>query len=357
MKLPNGYGSITKLSGKRRKPYMARVTGNWIYDEKQDKMIQERIVLGYYSSRQEALNALAEYNEHPYDIKTDSITFAEVYEKWSEEYFPTLGGRSSIRTITAAYKHCSPLYNMRMKDIRPNHLEGVIKDAPVGPATKGRIKSMFNLMYRYALKYDIVEKDYAALCDSVKREAPEKEIIPFTHDEIQLLWDNLNEVPFADMVLIGIYSGWRPQELAILKTADIDLEANTMFGGLKTDAGRNRCVPIHPFIKPLIEARYNPEDEYLFNDDTCTQGVGRHLTYDKYRNRFKKVMSRLKLNHRPHEARHTFITLAKEAGMDEYILKLIVGHTITDVTEKVYTHRTMEQLYEEICKIESNIEE
>lgn len=130
-----------------------------------------------------------------------------------------------------------------------------------------------------------------------------------------------------------------------------------MFGGLKTDAGRNRCVPIHPFIKPLIEARYNPEDEYLFNDDTCTQGVGRHLTYDKYRNRFKKVMSRLKLNHRPHEARHTFITLAKEAGMDEYILKLIVGHTITDVTEKVYTHRTMEQLYEEICKIESNIEE
>lgn len=47
------------------------------------------------------------------------------------------------------------------------------------------------------------------------------------------------------MILIGIYSGWRPQELSILKIADIDLENNTMFGGLKTDAGRNRCVPIH----------------------------------------------------------------------------------------------------------------
>ena len=48
------------------------------------------------------------------------------------------------------------------------------------------------------------------------------------------------------MILVGIYSGWRPQELATLKTADIDLEANTMKGGMKTDAGKNRVVPIHP---------------------------------------------------------------------------------------------------------------
>ena len=65
-----------------------------------------------------------------------------------------------------------------------------------------------------------------------------------------------------------------------------------------------------------------------------------------------KVMGKLKLSHRPHDTRHTFITLAKDAGMDEYIIKLIVGHSIEDVTEKVYTHRTMEQLHTEIEKIE-----
>lgn len=37
--------------------------------------------------------------------------------------------------------------------------------------------------------------------------------------------------------------------------------------------------------------------------------------------------------------------------MNEYILKLIVGHAIEDTTEKVYTHRTIEQLREEIEKI------
>ena len=75
------------------------------------------------------------------------------------------------------------------------------------------------------------------------------------------------------------------------------------------------------------------------------------MTYDKYRHRFDKVIERLGMNHSPHETRHTFITKAKTYRMDEYILKLIVGHAIEDITEKVYTHRTIEQLKKEIEKI------
>ena len=96
-----------------------------------------------------------------------------------------------------------------------------------------------------------------------------------TDEEVALLWDNTN-IPFADMILIGIYSGWRPQELSILKVSNIDMETGT---------------------------------------------------------------------------RHTFITKAKACNMDEYILKLIVGHSIEDITEKVYTHRTIEQLKAEMDKI------
>ncbi len=94
---------------------------------------------------------------------------------------------------------------------------------------------------------------------------PEKEIVPFTAEEISLLWENVNKVPFVNMILIEIYSGWRPQELATLKTADIDLEANTMKSGMKTEAGKNRIVPIHPIIRPLIEQCYSSNKEYLFN--------------------------------------------------------------------------------------------
>lgn len=87
----------------------------------------------------------------------------------------------------------------------------------------------------------------------------------------------------------------------------------------------------------------------LFNDENGQQGT--FLTYDKYRGRFAKINKKFGMSHRPHDTRHTFITLGKEANMNEYILKLIVGHAIEDVTEKVYTHRTMEQLATEIEKI------
>lgn len=342
MKNPNGFGSVHKLTGNRRNPWRARKTVGW--DENCKQLYQ---TIGYYKTSQLALQALAEFNANPYDIKTDSITFKEVYEKWSEEHFKDIVP-SAIRTWKSAYKHCESLYKMRFKDIKVIHLEEAIKNADVGNNTKARMKSMFNLMYAYALKHEICDKNYAALCNSVKKGKPEIERIPFTKDEIKVLWDNV-DFPFVNMILIGIYSGWRPQELAILKNSDIDLENKTMLGGLKTEAGKNRKVPIHSKIFPLMQECYNENNEYLFNDPNGQQGS--FMTYDKYRLRFKKVMEKCKMNHRPHDTRHTFITLAKEYDMDEYILKLIAGHAIQDVTEKVYTHRTIEQLKEEIEKI------
>lgn len=355
-KLPNGYGTIYKMSGRRSKPYRAMKTDKWIIDPVTGKSKQIRSTIGYYQSREDAMIALANYNENPYDIKADSITFSEVYEKWSENYFPTLTNPSSVRTVTAAYAYCNDLYDMRMKDIKVSHLEGTILNAQVGDSTKNRIKSLFNMMYKYAVAHDIVEKDYASVMfangNPIKRSRA-KEVIPFSQEEIFLLWDNLDNIAFADMILIGIYSGWRPQELAILKVADIDLEAGTMLGGLKTDAGKNRIVPIHPLIRPLIENRIQEatamQSEFLFNDANGQQGT--YMTYDKYRKRFEKVMKYLKLTHRPHETRHTFITKAKACDVDEYILKLIVGHAIDDITEKVYTHRTIDQLRAEMEKI------
>lgn len=348
MKMPNGYGSVYKLSGKRRKPFIARKTTGWCVDASTGKAKQLYATVGYYATRAEALQALAIYNEDPYDLHADTITFEDVYKKWSEEHFQEVTA-SSVRSWISAYNHSAPLHKMRFKDIRPVHMERAIKGAEVGSATKGRMKSMYNLMYRYAMKHDIVDRDYAALCDGVKREQPKIIREPFSDEELAALWSE-ESFPFVDTVLIGIYTGFRPQELAELKIADVDLEAKTMRGGLKTDAGRNRVVPIHSKIFSLVNRNYEKSAtqncEKLFLDENDAP-----LTYDKYRNRFIKVMQHMKQTHKPHDTRHTFITMAKAANMDEYILKLIVGHAIRDVTEDVYTHRTLEQLHAEIEKI------
>ena len=39
MKLPNGYGSVVKLSGKRRKPYMVRKTVGYHIDPIKEKKV------------------------------------------------------------------------------------------------------------------------------------------------------------------------------------------------------------------------------------------------------------------------------------------------------------------------------
>lgn len=352
MKNPNGFGTVYKLSGKRRNPWVAAKTMGWELNKKTGRAKQIQKPIGYYPTKTAALTALVNYNENPYDIDTNKVTFEEVYKKWTDVYFPTLTNPSSIRTVTAAYKYCEPLYKMRMRDIRVNHLEETIRNADVGENTKARIKSVFNLMYKFALKHEIVDKNYAALCDSVKKPRPKIKRIPFTADEIKWLWNNI-DFPFVDMVLIGIYSGWRPQELAILKIQDVDFGNMTIKGGLKSDAGKNRLVPIHPIVADLVKKNYDKavamKSEYLFNDEYGQQGT--HLTYDKYRGRWKKIMSRLGTEHLPHDTRHTFITKAKAVNMDEYIIKLIVGHSINDVTEKTYTHRTIQDLHNEIIKI------
>ena len=77
MKKANGNGSISKLSGIRRKPYIARVTLGW--DEKTGRQIRKTI--GTFVTQKEAQKALIDYLDNPYDLDLANILFKDVYEK------------------------------------------------------------------------------------------------------------------------------------------------------------------------------------------------------------------------------------------------------------------------------------
>lgn len=55
--------------------------------------------------------------------------------------------------------------------------------------------------------------------------------------------------------------------------------------------------------------------------------------------------------HRPHDARHTCVSLLTAAGVDERIVRSIVGHKGQGVTETVYTHIELSLKLEAINKI------
>ena len=93
MKMANGVGTVYKLSGNRRNPYIVRKTVGWDIDVKTGKHKQIYVTIGYAPTRAKGLEMLMEYNKNPYDIESSKTTFSEVYEKWSAEKFPTISWR------------------------------------------------------------------------------------------------------------------------------------------------------------------------------------------------------------------------------------------------------------------------
>ena len=56
--------------------------------------------------------------------------------------------------------------------------------------------------------------------------------------------------------LIMLYTkGFRISEYINLKLEDINLEELTFMGGTKTEAGKNRIIPIHSRILPLLKKK------------------------------------------------------------------------------------------------------
>lgn len=341
MRLPNGFGSVYKLSGNRRRPWIARKT---IRLDDDGRQIYQTI--GYFKDRPEALMALAEYNKNPYSIEAATITFAEIYEQWKAEEFPGDLNRTTkarLNSYEAAFKKAAPLHDMIFVQIRKAHMQPIVDNCDKGYETKKKIKVLFNQMYRYALENDITKSDYAQYVRLPGDDEAGSGRQPFSAAEIDLLWDNLDRMDYIDAVLIMIYTGLRPGELVDIETAKVYLDKRYMRGGKKTRAGKNRVIPINKKILPLIDARLGG-DHLIINPNT-----GRKETYwNFYHKKWKAIMEQLQMDHRPHDCRHTFASLMDSAGANKLCIKRIMGHKSQDLTDDTYTHKEIQELIDAV---------
>lgn len=367
-RLPNGFGQISEIKNRNlRNPFRAMVTVGKTPDGK--PICKPLKPESYFATYNDAYAALVEYNKNPYDLEP-SITMQELYDKWLPEYEKTV---KSTKSATSAWAYCSGVYKMRVMGIRARHVKGcmeegvaVIRGKEQHPTAtmKNQIKSLFNLMLDYALEYELVDRNYSRTFNLTEETVKEiqsvkKEHIAFADEEMDLLWANITNKRGIDILLIQCYSGWRPQELGLLELKDVDLENWTFQGGMKTDASENRIVPIHSRIQDLVLQKYQEAEAlgspYLLNwaDTNNRNRKNLKLTYARYQKAFERIRDELKLNpnHRPHDGRTHFVTMAKRYGVDEYAIKYMVGHKISDITEKVYTRREFAWLREEIEKI------
>lgn len=376
IRLPNGYGQIRKLSGNRRNPY-------GVYppqmEEDQDGRRLPVKALCYVSSWTVAFAVLTAYKAGTYisgmendlmaaekekapkssntgfvdDILADYArvrrtmlnepeiydpTFAEVYELFYHDKFETgkAYSKASRNSANAAFANCSALHEKKFRDLRLDDLQAVVDSCPLKHSSVELIAILLKQMYRYAEAHELCEKDYGKFV-KVKMEVDDEHGVPFTDEELRTLWQHSDD-PTVEMILIMCYAGYR---IAAYRTMEINLSERYFLGGNKTSSGKNLQSPIFSGTFPLVERRLRRDGAIL----KCSEATFRSAMYE--------ALARLGIEkHTPHDCKHTFSTLCEKYGVRENDRKRLLGHKVGNITNDVYGHRTLEELREEIEKIQ-----
>lgn len=318
MRQPNGYGHITKLAGNRRRPYACRKIISWTEDGKPRYQY-----ISYHKTKREAERALALYNEDPYTLS--SKTLKQVYEEWIPHQKKAEG---TLRAYKTAYKLMEPLHDTKMAQIDRVTLQQFYDDMKGTKNTSTNVKKLFSKLIKYAVKRGIMPMTALNLHKTIDfsgRAAGKKtEHKRIPKEIIDKLW-TLTEDETVKQILLYIYTGCRWSELYELQQEQchpdhIDiLEAKTPSGV--------RTVPLCNKVLNLLPVEPIP-------------------SYSVFNKRFQEILP----GYHIHDTRHTFVSLMTEAGVDQRLIKVIVGHKSSDITD-LYTHITLDAMLEAVNKI------
>lgn len=349
---PNGYGSVYKLSGKRRRPFVASITIG--YDELTGK--QNRQILGYYITRKEAMQALADYNTNGIIIKSD-MTLEQIYQDWSSKKYPQLS-KQAIQCNQAAWLKFSDLAKLPIINIRTAQLQKIIDDnADMSLSSLQKIKTLAGQLFKYALQNDIVQKNYAQFIEvsAKNKTTAEKQI--FTDLQLRQIENlaqkelNSRQPLYFGSILILCYTGFRISEFLQLTNpfslvCDEQQNIIGLQGGLKTEAGKNRIVPLHPKIQPYIKNLAAQNAPYLYSRDQ------KQITSNYYRKFvWQPCMKQLNINNMtPHNCRHTFASLCEKAELTPVKIEKLLGHSNYQMS-KHYTHTEIKDLQKAVNKL------
>lgn len=326
MKLPNRYGTIYKLSGKRRRPYVAKKFVGKRFDSAQKRVKVEYAIIGYYETKQAAIEALSAFNSDPYDLRRRKTTLAEIYSAWYEEHFTKMRNASCYR---AAFKVLAPLYETPFNDLTLDTIQRVLDNSGKNKPTLLNVRNLMGMLFEYAQIHSYIPQSRRNVMRHLNVGDSNPNAVTrriFTHDEIKALWNDLDYLNTLTLVLI--FTGMRVSEL--LNAEDIDLENKVIHITRSKTLSGVRDVPIANCIVPLVQALIEaPTRPY--------RAVWRDM--------------KRRLNHLPHDTRHTFASLAVEAGIDQRIIDEIIGHSHHNLTLDVYSHISLETKLDAVNKL------
>lgn len=294
-----------------------------------------------------------------------------MYEKWKELHYKDIGpkGRDSYER---AFAKALELHKRPMRELKTEDYQAVI----TALADSGKSRSMcekqrqlFSQLCKWAMQNDIITINYA---EGLRLPAPSpKKERTLTDDELgkikAIADDNSKGNRFrqvAQLAMVLTYTGMRIDELLSMRRDDVHLNEGYMIGGEKTDAGRQRVIPILEPIRMIVAEWMlcSLGSEFLLPTST-----GRKKNVDTVEHSFRRLMIVLGINPdpekvdrknmgeliTPHSLRRTAATRLVEGKAEPTAVQAILGHADFSTTADYYTSHNVEYLAEEMKKFKA----
>lgn len=351
MKNANGYGTVKKLSGKRRNPYAVLVTTG--YKIVNGKARQIQTPLGYYPTQKEANLALAKYNANPYNLDHAKMTWEGVYLLWEE--------KAKKKISTGTFNNYRSQWN-KLKALRfdrriPRNetaitLQSFIDACCPTQPQKNSMKIFLSQLYAEALKHDIVQKDYSKFIEIASDAPTQRRKPPMALDIDTVKSFFQSDSICAKIFIVMTFTGLRIDELFNLNRVNVDFKKRLIHVVKSKTKSGIRYVPISKHISRLLYELYGDKNFVL--ETRTGKPISEGSFYKYYFNEFRKVNN---YENTPHDCRHTFATWCKKCGVDELTRKRMLGHSIKDFTDKVYTDTDYDDLMKAIKLFDDFVEE
>lgn len=319
MRRANGDGTVVKLTGNRRRPYACRKIVGWKEDGR--PMIK---YISYHRTKREAEKALAAFNEDPYIIA--NYTLADVYDEW---YGQQDGKSENTRRIyRSTWAKLEPISDIKIQNLDRFELQKYFDNKEFSRSSLRQVRILMNMLIEYSVQKGILPISSLNMVKAIKYEAKKATVYNprtvITKEELADLWAKKDEET-VKIILVYIYTGLRYSELFNLLPENAH-ENYIEIVKSKTEAGK-RIVPLSDKVLSLLPIESVP-------------------AYSSFRESFHKYLP----NHKVHDTRHTFVSMMTEAGVDDRIIKAIVGHKQRDITS-IYTHISLDAMLEAVNQI------
>lgn len=369
MKRENGGGTIRTVKGANGTRYYAYAPARYEYVDGVRKCVRDP--LGSFKRKTDAKEAIESYKLKPSQKYYYSLSM--IYDEWKDIAYSEISKQTQYNYSSAwiqikeawGKKVDTPLREITLSDIKEifdywmeEHevLRMGFGEKPakrkVGPLSKSamkKIKSTLKQMYDYAMAHGIVDTNLASL-SKIPKDATEGTQRAFTDLEFNKLEKNYKNVPGGEAVYVLCYTGFRVTEFCKLTKFSYDPKAKTLTGGIKTEAGENRVVPVHPKIQPIVERWYASSKGVLFPKEN-----GKAHNKDSFRDQvWNPCMKALDLpdDLTPHSARHTCGTRLSAAGVSQEDIQAIMGHADFSVTANTYINQDVSTLSVAMAKVQ-----